>query len=281
VSLMPKGSATFGTRSETKNVNSLRAVERAVRFEIQRHAAVLDSGGTIVQETRHWHEDTRSTTSGRPKSDADDYRYFPEPDLVPVVTDHEWIERLRAELPEPPAERRKRLKTDWGFSDEEFRDVVNAGVLDEIEQTVSAGAAPAAARKWWMGEIARLANQREVEIAELGVTPQHVVELNGLIDAGKINDKLAKKVLAHVLEGEGSPAEVVERRGLAVVSDDSVLTAAIDDAMAQMPDVVAKVQAGKVQAVGALIGPVMKATRGQADAGRVRELILEKLGVQG
>jgi aspartyl-tRNA(Asn)/glutamyl-tRNA(Gln) amidotransferase subunit B len=281
VSLMPKGSATFGTRSETKNVNSLRAVERAVRFEIQRHAAVLDSGGTIVQETRHWHEDTRSTTSGRPKSDADDYRYFPEPDLVPVVTDHEWIERLRAELPEPPAERRKRLKTDWGFSDEEFRDVVNAGVLDEIEQTVSAGAAPAAARKWWMGEIARLANQRETEIAELGLTPQHVVELDGLIDAGKINDKLAKKVLAHVLEGEGSPAEIVERRGLAVVSDDSVLTAAIDDAMAQMPDDVAKVQAGKVQAVGALIGPVMKATRGQADAGRVRELILKKLGVQG
>ena len=130
-------------------------------------------------------------------------------------------------------------------------------------------------------EIARLANQREVEIAELGVTPQHVVELNGLIDVGKINDKLAKKVLAHVLEGEGSPAEVVERRGLAVVSDDSVLTAAIDDAMAQMPDVVAKVQAGKVQAVGALIGPVMKATRGQADAKRVRELVLEKLGVQG
>jgi aspartyl-tRNA(Asn)/glutamyl-tRNA(Gln) amidotransferase subunit B len=277
VSLMPKGSATFGTRSETKNVNSLRAVERAVRFEIQRHAAVLDSGGTIVQETRHWHEDTRSTTSGRPKSDADDYRYFPEPDLVPVVTDHEWIERLRAELPEPPAERRKRLKTDWGFSDEEFRDVVNAGVLDEIEQTVSAGAAPAVARKWWMGEIARLANQREVEIAELGVTPQHVVELNGLIDAGKINDKLAKKVLAHVLEGEGSPAEVVERRGLAVVSDDSVLTAAIDDAMAQMPDVVAKVQAGKVQAVGALIGPVMKATRGQADAKTVRDLIISRL----
>ncbi|MGX5357897.1 Asp-tRNA(Asn)/Glu-tRNA(Gln) amidotransferase subunit GatB [Kocuria sp. KH4] len=281
VSLMPKGASTFGTRSETKNVNSLRAVERAVRFEIQRHAAVLDAGGTIVQETRHWHEDTRSTTSGRPKSDADDYRYFPEPDLVPVVTDEAWIERLRAELPEPPAERRKRLKAAWGFSDEEFRDVVNAGVLDEIEQTVAAGAAPAAARKWWMGEIARLAKQREVEIAELGVTPQHVVELDGLIGAGKINDKLAKKVLAHVLEGEGSPAEIVEQRGLAVVSDDSVLTAAIDDAMAQMPDVVAKVRGGKVQAVGALIGPVMKATRGQADAARVRELILEKLGVQG
>ncbi|MFI7483710.1 Asp-tRNA(Asn)/Glu-tRNA(Gln) amidotransferase subunit GatB [Kocuria sp. M1R5S2] len=281
VSLMPKGATTFGTRSETKNVNSLRSVERAVRYEIQRHAAVLDAGGTIVQETRHWHEDTRSTTSGRPKSDADDYRYFPEPDLVPVVTDAEWIERLRAELPEPPAERRRRLKADWGFSDEEFRDVVNAGVLHEIEQTVSAGAAPAVARKWWMGEIARIAKQQEADIAALGVTPGTVVELDALIDAGRINDKLAKKVLQHVIDGEGTPSEVVEARGLAVVSDDSVLTAAIDDAMAQMPDVVAKVRAGKVQAVGALIGPVMKATRGQADAGRVRELILAKLGVQG
>ncbi|MCJ8504758.1 Asp-tRNA(Asn)/Glu-tRNA(Gln) amidotransferase subunit GatB [Kocuria flava] len=281
VSLMPKGATTFGTRSETKNVNSLRAVERAVRYEIQRHAAVLQAGGTIVQETRHWHEDTRSTTSGRPKSDADDYRYFPEPDLVPVVTDEAWIERLRAELPEPPAERRRRLKADWGYADQEFRDVVNAGVLDEIEQTVAAGATPAAARKWWMGEIARLAKQREVEIAELGVTPATVVELDGLIAEGRINDKLAKKVLGHVLDGEGSPAEVVEARGLAVVSDDSVLTAAIDDAMAAMPEVVEKVRGGKVQAVGALIGPVMKATRGQADAARVRELILERLGVQG
>ncbi|MEF3121314.1 Asp-tRNA(Asn)/Glu-tRNA(Gln) amidotransferase subunit GatB [Kocuria flava] len=281
VSLMPKGATTFGTRSETKNVNSLRAVERAVRYEIQRHAAVLQAGGTIVQETRHWHEDTRSTTSGRPKSDADDYRYFPEPDLVPVVTDEAWIERLRAELPEPPAERRRRLKADWGYADQEFRDVVNAGVLDEIEQTVAAGATPAAARKWWMGEIARLAKQREAEIAELGVTPATVVELDGLIAEGRINDKLAKKVLGHVLDGEGSPAEVVEARGLAVVSDDSVLTAAIDDAMAAMPEVVEKVRGGKVQAVGALIGPVMKATRGQADAARVRELILERLGVQG
>ena len=281
VSLMPKGTTEFGTRSETKNVNSLRAVERAVRFEIQRHAAVLSAGEKIVQETRHWHEDTRSTTSGRPKSDADDYRYFPEPDLVPVVTTDAWIEELRAQLPEPPAQRRKRLKGEWGYSDEEFRDVVNAGVLDEIEQTIAAGASPAVARKWWMGEIARLAKQAEVEIADLPVTPVHVVEVNSLIDEGKINDKLAKKVIGFVVEGEGSPAEIVDARGLAVVSDDGALTAAVDDAMAQMPDVVEKIKGGKVQAVGALIGPVMKATRGQADAGRVRQIILEKLGVQG
>ncbi|MDO4918845.1 Asp-tRNA(Asn)/Glu-tRNA(Gln) amidotransferase subunit GatB [Kocuria sp.] len=281
VSLMPKGATQFGTRSETKNVNSLRAVERTVRYEIQRHAAVLAAGEKVTQETRFWHEDTRSTTAGRPKSDADDYRYFPEPDLVPVVTTADWIEEIRATLPEPPAERRRRLKADWGYSDEEFRDVVNAGVLDEIEQTIAAGATAAVARKWWMGEIARLAKQREVEIADLSVTPAHVVELNQLIEGGKINDKLAKKVLGFVVEGEGTPGEIVEARGLAVVSDEGALSTAVDDAMAQMPDVVEKIRGGKVQAVGALIGPVMKATRGQADAGRVRQIILEKLGVQG
>lgn len=281
VSLMPKGSTEFGTRSETKNVNSLRSVERAVRYEIQRHAAVLEAGEKVVQETRHWHEDTRETTSGRPKSDADDYRYFPEPDLVPVVTDPEWIERLRAELPEPPAERRRRLKADWGFSDEEFRDVVNAGAMDAIEETVAAGAPASVARKWWMGEIARIAKEREVELTETGATAATVVELNKLIEGKKINDKIARQVLGFVIDGEGAPAEIVEKRGLAVVSDEGALTAAIDDALAAMPDVADKIRAGKVQAAGAVVGQVMKATRGQADAGRVRELILEKLGVEG
>lgn len=281
VSLMPKGTTEFGTRTETKNVNSLRSVERAVRYEIQRHAAVLESGQKIVQETRMWHEDTRETTAGRPKSDADDYRYFPEPDLVPVVTDEAWIERLRSELPEPPSERRKRLKTDWGFSDEEFRDVVNAGAMDAIEETVAAGAPASVARKWWMGEIARIAKDREVELTETGATPQTVVELNKLIEAKKINDKIARQVLGFVVEDEGEPAEIVEKRNLAVVSDDGALNTAIDEALAAMPDVADKIRAGKVQAAGAIVGQVMKATRGQADAARVRELILEKLGVEG
>ncbi|MEU4207186.1 Asp-tRNA(Asn)/Glu-tRNA(Gln) amidotransferase subunit GatB [Rothia terrae] len=281
VSLMPKGTTEFGTRTETKNVNSLRSVERAVRYEIQRHAAVLESGQKIVQETRMWHEDTRETTAGRPKSDADDYRYFPEPDLVPVVTDEAWIERLRSELPEPPSERRKRLKTDWGFSDEEFRDVVNAGAMDAIEETVAAGAPASVARKWWMGEIARIAKDREVELTETGATPQTVVELNKLIEAKKINDKIARQVLGFVVDGEGEPAEIVEKRNLTVVSDDGALNTAIDEALAAMPDVADKIRAGKVQAAGAIVGQVMKATRGQADAARVRELILEKLGVEG
>ena len=158
LSLMRKDATKLGTRSETKNVNSLRSVERAVRYEIGRHAAVLTSGGTIVQETRHWHEDTGVTTSGRVKSDADDYRYFPEPDLVPVAPSRETVDALRGTLPEPPAARRKRLQADWGFADLEMRDVVNAGLVELVEETVAAGASPAAARKWWSGEVARRAN---------------------------------------------------------------------------------------------------------------------------
>ena len=281
VSLMPKGSEKFGTRSETKNVNSLRSVERAVRYEIRRHAAILERGEKIQQETRHWHEDTRETSSGRPKSDADDYRYFPEPDLVPVVPEMAWVEELRASLPEPPAERRRRLKAEWGYSDEEFRDVVNAGALDVVEQTIAAGASASAARKWWMGEIARKAKQAEVELTALGIEPVTVVELETLIAEGKINDKIARKVLEHVLAGEGKPAEIVEARGLAVVSDDGALTAAVEEALAAMPDVADKIRAGKVQAAGAIVGQVMKATRGQADAARVRELILQACGVEG
>lgn len=281
VSLMPKGSTALGTRSETKNVNSLRSIERAVRHEIERHAAILDAGESVVQETRHWHEDTRTTSSGRPKSDADDYRYFPEPDLVPVVTSRERVEEIRATLPELPAARRARLQVDWGFSDEEFRDIVNAGLLEAIEETTAAGATPAAARKWWMGEISRLAKDTEKEATELGILPADVVEIEGLIAGKKINDKIAKKVLTAVAAGEGRPGQIVEAKGLAVVSDDGPLLAAIEDAMAGAPDVVEKIKAGKVAAIGALIGPVMKATRGQADAGRVRELVLQKLGVQG
>ncbi|MFL0535153.1 Asp-tRNA(Asn)/Glu-tRNA(Gln) amidotransferase subunit GatB [Micrococcus luteus] len=279
VSLMPKGATEFGTRTETKNVNSTRAVQHAVTHEIQRQATVLAAGGTVTQETRHWHEDTRSTTSGRPKSDADDYRYFPEPDLVPVHVDAAWVERVRAAMPELPAVRNKRLKAEWGFADEEFRDVVNAGVLDEIVATVEAGASAAAARKWWMGEIARLANVREVAVAELGITPAHVVEVEELIAAKTINDKIAKQVLGLVADGEGAPKEVVAAKGLAVVSDDGALTEAVDAAIAANPDVAEKIKGGKMAAVGALIGPVMKATRGQADAGRVREIVLERLGV--
>jgi aspartyl-tRNA(Asn)/glutamyl-tRNA(Gln) amidotransferase subunit B len=275
VSLRRRGSSELGTRTETKNVNSLRSIERAVRYEIQRQAAILDAGGTIVQETRHWHEDTGTTSAGRPKSDADDYRYFPEPDLVPVAPSREWVEELRGTLPEAPAARRKRLTAEWGFTALEFQDVDNAELLDELEATIAAGASPAAARKWWTGEIARLANAQGVPAGTL-VSPQHVAELAALVDAGTLTDRLARQVLEGVIAGEGAPKEVVDARGLAVVSDDGALIAAIDEALASQPDVLEKIRDGKVQAAGAVIGAVMKAMKGQADAARVRELVLER-----
>lgn len=275
VSLRPRGQEKLGTRTETKNVNSLRSVERAVRYEIQRQAAILAEGGTITQETRHWHEDTGTTSAGRPKSDADDYRYFPEPDLLPVVPGAALIEELRAALPEDPLTRKRRLKSEWGFTDLEFQDVANGGLLVEISATVSAGASPQAARKWWTGEISRLANQREVDAASL-ITPDLVAQLAALVEAGTLNDKLARQVLEGVINGEGTPQEVVDARGLAVVSDDGPLIAAIDEALAAQPDVLEKLREGKVQAAGAVIGAVMKAMKGQADAARVRELLLER-----
>ncbi|MER7796071.1 Asp-tRNA(Asn)/Glu-tRNA(Gln) amidotransferase subunit GatB [Microbacterium sp. NPDC096154] len=279
VSLRPRGETKLGTRTETKNVNSMRSVERAVRYEIQRQAAILAEGGTIVQETRHWHEDTGTTSPGRPKSDADDYRYFPEPDLLPVEPSVELIEELRAALPEPPAARRRRLKGDWGFTDLEFQDVVNGGLLSEVEATVAAGAAPQAARKWWTGEITRVANAQGREPADL-VSAEHVAQLQSLIDAGTLTDKLARQVLEGVIAGEGSPQAVVDARGLAVVSDDGALIAAIDEALASQPDVLEKIRDGKVQAAGAVIGAVMKAMKGQADAARVRELVLTRASAE-
>ena len=271
----------FGKRSETKNVNSLRAIERAIHHEAGRQAALLSAGKPVVQETRHWHEDTGSTTPGRSKEEAEDYRYFPEPDLLPVEPSREWVEELRSTLPEHPAKMRARLQEDWGFSDLEMRDAVNADALDLISATVAAGAKPQAARKWWMGELARTANETETALADLPVTPDHIAELQGLIDDGKINDKLARQALAGVLAGEGTPSQVVADRGLEVVSDDSALESAVDEALAAQPDVLAKIQDGKVQAAGAIVGAVMKATRGQADAGRVREIILQRAGVDG
>ena len=276
VSLRPHGAEKLGTRTETKNVNSLRSIERAVRYEIQRQAAILAKGGTITQETRHWHEDKGTTSAGRPKSDADDYRYFPEPDLVPVQPSKELIESLRAALPEKPAERRKRLQADWGFADLEFRDVVNAGLLDQIEESVAAGATAQAARKWWTGEIARLANAEDKDISEVAITAKDVAELAGLVEAGKINDRLAREVLNYVLAGEGSPAAIVAARGLEVVSDDGALIAAIDAALASQPDVLDAIREGRMQAAGAVIGAVMKAMKGSADAARVRELLIAK-----
>ncbi|MGP3928148.1 Asp-tRNA(Asn)/Glu-tRNA(Gln) amidotransferase subunit GatB [Streptomyces sp. 8N616] len=280
LSLRPIGEEKFGIRSETKNVNSLRSVERATRFEIMRHAAILGDGGKVIQETRHFHEEDGSTTSGRVKEEAEDYRYFPEPDLVPVAPTREWVEELRTTLPELPRVRRIRLREEWGISQHEMQSVLNAGAIGPIVATIEAGAPADQARKWWMGELARRSNEEGVELTALPITPEQVARVCALVAEGSLNDKLARQVIEGVLAGEGDPDTVVEKRGLKVVSDDAALGAAVDEAIAGNAAIADKIRGGKVQAAGALVGAVMKATRGQADAGRVRELILQKLGVE-
>ena len=277
LSLSPTGSGKLGTRSETKNVNSLRSVERAVVGEIIRQSNRLEAGERIVQETRHFLEESGQTRPGRSKEKAEDYRYFPEPDLVPVVPDAKWIEELRKQLPEKPADRRKRLQLAWSVPDKEMAAMVNAELLDTVEATVLLGSDPTKARSWWLGEVSRIANDRAVSPTEL-ISVKDVAQIIELISSGELTDKLARQVVEGVIAGEGSPSDVIAKRGLKVVSDDSQLMSAIEAAIAAAPETAERVRGGNIPAAGALIGAVMKSTGGQADAAKVRELLLKHLG---
>lgn len=277
VSLRPSAEDPFGTRSETKNVNSFRGIERTIIYEIRRQAAVLEAGGEVLQETRHWDEASQTTAGGRVKTDADDYRYFPDPDLVMVHTTREHIEELKAQMPEMPRERRNRLQAEWGLSDNDMRDIVNASALDLVEETVKAGASAAGARKWWMGEISRAANEQDTTLDELNITPADVARVEELIAEGKLNDKLAKQTVAGVLAGEGTPDDVVAKHGYEVVQDTGALEAEVDKALAANPDIVEKLKSGNMKPMGAIIGAVMKATRGQADAKTVTGIVMAKI----
>jgi aspartyl-tRNA(Asn)/glutamyl-tRNA(Gln) amidotransferase subunit B len=277
VSLKPVGADQFGTRTETKNVNSLKSVEVAVQYEMRRQGAVLTAGGRITQETRHFHEDGY-TSPGRTKETAEDYRYFPEPDLEPVAPSRELVERLRQTIPELPWLRRKRIQQQWAVSDEVMRDLVNAGAVDLVIATVEQGASSDHARAWWGNFLVRKANEAGVELDQLAITPAQVAAVAALVDDGKLSNKLARQVVEGVLAGEGEPEQVMTARGLTLVRDDSLIQAAVDDALAANPDVAEKIRGGKVAAAGAIVGAVMKATKGQADAARVRELVLAACG---
>jgi aspartyl-tRNA(Asn)/glutamyl-tRNA(Gln) amidotransferase subunit B len=274
VSLKPTGTTEFGTRTETKNVNSLKSVEVAISYEMRRQGAVLDSGGRIIQETRHFHEDGY-TSPGRTKETAEDYRYFPEPDLEPVAPSRELVDRLRQTIPELPWLSRKKIQEEWGISDEVMRDLVNAGAIDLVIATVEHGASSDKARAWWGNFLVQKAKESGVELDELPITPAQVAAVVALVDDGKLSNKLARQVVEGVLAGEGEPEQVMTTRGLAVVRDDSLIQSAVDEALAANPDVADKIRGGKVQAAGAIVGAVMKATKGQADAALVRELVLK------
>jgi aspartyl-tRNA(Asn)/glutamyl-tRNA(Gln) amidotransferase subunit B len=277
VSLAPIGSGELGTRSETKNVNSLRSIERALTGEIIRQAELLEKGEKVKQETRHFLEDTGLTRPGRSKEQAEDYRYFPEPDLIPVAPDPNWISDLTRKVPEKPSIHRKRLQEAWQVPDKEMAALINSELLNVVEETVNIGADPTRARTWWLGEISRLANEKGVPADSL-ISPTAIAEIISLIVKGELTDKLARQVVEGVINGEGNPTAVIQSRGLKVVSDDGALMKAIEDAIATQPDTAERVRGGNIPAAGALIGAVMKATGGQADAARVRELLLKHLG---
>jgi len=269
----------WGTRTETKNVNSLRSVERAVRSEIIRQAGVLDAGEKVLQETRHFSETTGDTRPGRSKEEATDYRYFPEPDLVPLAPDADWVEQIRASLPELPAARRVRVRESLGLSADDLQQMTNAGVVDLVGATVDAGAPVGEARNWWLGYLAQTANEREIDAADLGISPAQVARVVALVADGSLSSALARQVVDGVLSTGSDVDALIAERGLKVVSDTGALSAAADEAIAANPDVAEKVRGGKVAAVGPLVGAVMKATRGQADAASVRTILLERLGV--
>ncbi|AJE32982.1 aspartyl/glutamyl-tRNA amidotransferase subunit B [Corynebacterium humireducens NBRC 106098 = DSM 45392] len=277
VSLRPIGQEEFGVRTETKNINSLKSVEQAVRYEMMRQAAAIENGEEIVQETRHYQELDGSTRKGRPKESAEDYRYFNDPDLPPVLAPREWVEEIRATLPELPWVRRARLQEEWGISEAEMRDLVNAGALELILATVDAGTTADEARAWWVNYLSAAAREQDIELEALAITPEQVAEVVGLVKEGKLTTKLARQAVDGVLAGEGTVSEVIAARGLEVVRDDGAIEAAVDEALAANPDIVEKYRAGNTKVTGAIVGAVMKATRGKADPALVNKLIAEKL----
>jgi len=279
-SLRPRGQLPYGTRTETKNVNSFRSVERAVVSEVIRQAARLDRGELIVQETRHFHEESASTSPGRSKEEATDYRYFPEPDLVPIALGADYIEGLRATLPEPPALRRARLRDRFGFSDLDIEQMTNAGVLDLVLAAVAVGAEPGAARALWLNELAPRARERHEPPSALSVSATDVTRILAMLDEGTLTSGLARQVLDGVLAGEGGVEQIVITRELAVVQDDGRLSAAFDLAIAAHPGAAEKVRSGNLGALGPLVGTVMKDMSGKADGAAVRTGLLARLGVE-
>lgn len=277
LSLMRKGATEFGTRTETKNINSVRSVEQAVRYEMMRQAAAIEAGEEIIQETRHYQETDGSTKKGRPKETSSDYRYFNDPDLPPVIVSKERVEEIRATLPELPWVKRDRLQKEWGVSDAEMRDLVNAGALELIVQTTEAGAKADEARSWWTSYLAQKAKESEVELEDLSITPQQVARVAELVREGKLTNKLGRTAIDGVLAGEGDVDGVVAQRGLEVVRDDEAIEKAVDEAIAANPDIVEKYRSGNKKVTGAIVGAVMKATKGKADPKTVNQLIAKKL----
>lgn len=278
VSVRPKGSTTFGTKTEVKNMNSFRALQRALSFEIERQIAVLERGERVVQETRAWDEEKQVTYTMRSKEEAHDYRYFPEPDLVPLAIDHEWIEKVRATLPELPDARRERLIRQYGLPEYDAGIITSSKALaDYFERAVSLFPDAKQVANWLMGDFLHLLNAKGLEPNQAPVSPEGLAELLKLQQEGTISVKIAKQVLEEMFATGKGAQEIVEAKGLVQISDVAELTAIVERVLAAHPKVVEDYRKGKEKALGFLVGQVMKETKGKANPGLVNELLKERL----
>ncbi len=278
VSIRPSGSSELGTKTEIKNMNSFRSVERAIESEIARQIEVVGGGGRVVQETRGWDEVNGVTHPMRSKEEAHDYRYFPDPDLVPLEIAHERVELLRTELPELPWQRFERYTAQYGLAPKQATQLLdNLSLATYYDRVVDASGNAQQSSNFVLGELSRLANETGVAVAESSVSPEHVAELIALVEGKRINSKIAKELLARMWSGAGSPAAIVEREGLAQTTDPAAIERFVDEVLAANEKVVADYKAGKTNVMGFLVGQVMKSSRGKADPAIVNELVRKKL----
>ena len=278
VSVRPVGQKELGTKAEIKNINSFKGVEKAIEYEALRQAEILEDGGKIIQETRTWDEKEGGTKSMRTKEEANDYRYFPEPDLAPFTVSEEYIEDIRKTLPELPDERRERYIANFGLSSTDAQYMTNdKDTSDYFEKVVAAGADPKASVNWIMGEFASQLSNAGIEIAKAPVTPENLAKLLALIAKGTISGKIAKKVFAEMWKDGADPEEIVKAQGLVQISDTGALKELVVKVIANNPKAVEDFKAGKKKAVGALVGQIMKETKGKANPKVINELLNDEL----
>ena len=279
VSLRPVGSQELGTRTEMKNINSFKGLVDAIDYEIERQTEVLDDGGHVRQETRTWDPEQGITLSMRSKENAHDYRYMPEPDLPPIVTSDETIEKYRAELPELPDARRASIEKDYGLSDYDAGILTSSRAMAEYFDTaVAAGADAKLAANWMMGDLAKNLNAEELDIKDSPVEPERLAGMIKLIEKGTISSKIAKKVFKEMWTSKDAPEKIVKDKGLVQITDTKAIEAIVDKVIADNPKPVADYQGGNKKAIGALVGQVMKASRGKANPQVVNKMLAEKLG---
>jgi aspartyl-tRNA(Asn)/glutamyl-tRNA(Gln) amidotransferase subunit B len=277
VSLRPKGQKEYGTRTETKNLNSFSSVRRCLEYEIERQAQILDEGGSVIQETRTWDEGRGITLSLRSKEEAHDYRYFPEPDLVPIVIEREWVERVRETLPELPSARRDRLIS-LGLTAYDAGVITSSkGMSDFFDAALKQYSDVRVLANWVMGDFLRLLNAKQLRVEDSPVAPNQLAELLQLIEKGTISGKIGKSVIEEMFETGKGPAVIIKEKGLAQISDESALLKLVDEVIAANPQSVEDYKAGKERAIGFLVGQIMKATKGQANPGVVNNLLKEQL----